>query len=98
MSEKTPRKAQLYLHCWIAEPEVYGRNVIHVELEAADAYCAWRSAGGSGFIRWREGDSSEELRQRLYRKLGELCRPRQVWTDNSVSAESRRREVSDAGR
>jgi hypothetical protein len=97
MSEKTRRKPHLYLHFWIAEPEVYGRNVIQVELEAADACCEWSSAGRSGFIRWREGDSSEELRQRLYRSVGELCRPRQVWTDNSAAAGSRRRGVGDVG-
>jgi hypothetical protein len=97
MSEKTSRKPQLYVHFWIAEPEVYGRNVIYVELEAANACCESSWASGSGFIRWREGDSIEELWQRLYRKLGELCRPRQVWTDHSAAA-SRRRGGGDVGR
>jgi hypothetical protein len=97
MSEKTSRKPQLYLRFWIAEPEMCGRNVIQVELEAADACCEWSSAGGGGFIRWREGESSDELLQRLYRSVEELCRPRQVWTDHSAAV-SRRRGVGHGGR
>ena len=98
MSEKTRRKPQWYLHFWIAEPEVCGGNVIQVELEAADACCAWSSAGRTGLIRWRDGDSSEEPWQRLYPSLEELCRPRQVCTDNGALAEGRRLGADDGGR
>ena len=60
MFEKTSRKPQRSLRFRIAEPEVYGRNVIRVELEATGACCEWGSADGAGFIPGREGDSSEE--------------------------------------
>jgi hypothetical protein len=97
MSEKAPRKSPLNLHFWIAEAEVYGRNGIQVEWAGANPCCEWSTADGTGFIRWREGDSSEELRQRRYRSVEELCRPRQVRTDHRVAV-SRRRGVGHGGR
>ena len=98
MSEKTRRNPQLYLHFWMTEPEVYRRSVIQVEVEAAEPCCERSTAGGGGFIRWREVDSSKELWRKLYQRLDGLCRPRQVWTDNIASAERRRRGVGHGGR
>jgi hypothetical protein len=90
MSEKTSRPQQRSLRFWIAEPVVCERIDIHIELERAAADERHRE-GWIGHIRWRLGESSEDLLERLCESLLDLCLPKRVWTDNGSGVKSRRK-------
>ena len=97
MTEKTVGPHQRSLSFSIAEPVVRGRIDIRIELErvAADDR---NPAGWIGHIRWRLGESSEDLLQRLCQCVLDLCRPRRVSTDNGWRVESRRKGADGHGR
>jgi hypothetical protein len=90
MSEKKVRPQQQSLRFSIVEPEVCRRIEIQVDLEpvAADERNA---AGWIGHIRWRLGESREDLLERLWESLLDLYRPRHVWTDNRMVRPGRRK-------
>ena len=88
MSEKTVRPQQRSLRFSTAESVTCGRIDIQIELErvAADER---NPAGWRGHIRWRLGETSEDLLERLCQCVLEQCLPKRVSTDNG--SESRRK-------
>ena len=88
MTEKTVRPPQRSLSFSMAEPVVCGRIDIQIDLErvAADDQ---NPAGWMGHIRWRLGESSEDLLERLCQCVLEQCLPKRVSIDNG--SESRRK-------
>ena len=90
MSEKTVRPQQRSLRFSTAEAVVCGRIDIPIELERVSAD-ERNAAGWIGHIRWRLGDSSEDLFERLCQSLLELCRAPRVSTGNGSGVASRRK-------
>jgi hypothetical protein len=94
MAEKPVQPRQRRFGFSITKPVVSRRIDIQIEVERA----AEPNAGDWIHIRWRMGETSDELMERFCRWLVGQCVPQPVWTDNGWDAESRRKGASGDGR